>query len=287
MFDGLQGAQLTSNVAEQIRSAMTSQTLTHLEQLTKPFAGAGANLFKEFDRVKGLGGMFDAGDWARRLGVPIMDAASIATVARSWGADGAMRALRDLGGIDLETVRQIAAQIQVEEGLDDGANSGSSGRARDGGGMSIELLLSIFAIVLSIAMYQWAKEDSEEMEARLRADNRALSAQIETLSAERKEADRRNTERIEKLSNAFERAMNQIAAEAAPAPKFIVRPRGASIRSKKGGRVTVGEVLPGQLVTLLSENEKWIEISYFDYSTGKHASGWALKKYFSRVMSAR
>jgi cell division protein ZapA (FtsZ GTPase activity inhibitor) len=287
MFESLRCISATDTISQQIAASLQSNTLTHLAQLAKPFTSVSDHLYKELDRVKGLGSMFDPGDWARRLGVPMLDAASIATVARSWGADGAMRALQHIGGVDIETVRQIAAQIRAEESLDGGPRSKPAGIGRQGGGMSIELLLSIFAIVLSIAMYQWAKEDSEEMEARLRTDNSAMSAQIEDLSSRVQEAERRNADRLDKLTNAFERAMNQIGAEGATQFKFIVRVRGASIHAKKGGRATVGEVLPGQSVVLLSEKGKWIEISYFDYASGKDATGWAFKKYFARVQPTR
>lgn len=288
MFDSLRGISATDAIAKQITASLQSHTLSHLAELAKPLSSVSDQISKELDRVKGLGSMFDPGDWARRLGVPMLDAASIATVARSWGADDAMRALRDIGGVDLETVRQIAAQIRAEESLGDEATPGKlSGVGKQGGGMSLELLLSIFAIVLSIAMYQWQKEDSEEMEARLRADNRALSAQIQDLSTRAEAAERRNAERIENLTNAFERAMNQIDVEAATQSKFIVRARGASIRAKKGGRPTAGEALPGQSVTLISEQGDWIEIAYFNYQTGQQASGWALKKYFTRVRASR
>jgi hypothetical protein len=284
LLESMRGSSATDSIARQITASLHSNTLTHIAQLAKPFGSVSDQIAKELDRVRGLGSMFDPGDWARRLGVPMLDAASIATVAQAWGADGAMRALRDIGGIDIETVRQIAAQIHAEEGLEVEDTPGAqSGVGKQGGGTSIELLLSIFAIVLSIAMYQWAKADSEEMEARLRADNRALSAQIELLSSRSQEIERRNAERIEKLTNAFERAMNQIDSEEAAQSKFVVRARGASIRSRKGGRAKVGEVLPGQSVLLLCEEEKWIEISYFDYEAGRESTGWTLKKYCARV----
>jgi hypothetical protein len=88
---------------------------------------------------------------------------------------------------------------------------------------------------------------------------------------------------VNQLARAFENAIAQIRPSAAEQSRFVVRSRGALIRKGKSGSALVAEALPGQVVTLIAQEGKWIEVSYFDFVTGKQRAGWALKKYFVRV----
>lgn len=261
---------LTDSVASQMVKALEDSTAAQLRAFSDPFASIAGRLGRDMEAAKSLSDMFDPGQWARSLGAPMLDAASIATVARAWGAKGAIRNLRDLGGIDQETLRMIAEAIDADDEFDEE----DGGETRQRGSISLDTLLAIFSILLAIAMYQWQQEDSAATEARSRAEHQALSAQIAA-------ADERAAERVDKLARAFEAVVAQMQGSS-DQPRFVVRSRGALIRKGKGGSV-VAEAVPGQVVTLIAEEGKWIEVSYFDFATGKQRAGWALKKYFIRV----
>ncbi len=125
-------------------------------------------------------------------------------------------------------------------------------------------------------MYQWQQEDSAATEARSRAEHQAISSQIAA-------ADERAAERVDKLARAFESVVPQMQTASTAQARFVVRSRGALIRKGKGGSAVVAEAVPGQVVTLIAAEGKWIEVSYFDFATGKQRAGWALKKYFLQV----
>ena len=269
-------AGMTDTVASQMIKALEESTKAQLQAFANPFGSIGDRLAREIGAVKSISDMFDPGQWARSLGAPMLDAASIATVARAWGANGAIRNLRELSAIDQATLRMIAEAIDAEDEAED--EEGSQPRQR--GSVSLDTLLAIFSILLAIAMYQWQQEDSAATEARLRADHQALSAQIAA-------ADERAAERVEKLARAFESVIAQMRAESSEPPRFVVRSRGAIIRKGKGGSAMVAEAVPGQVVTLIAQEGKWIEVSYFDFATGKQRAGWALKKYFVHVQPGR
>jgi hypothetical protein len=263
---------MTDTVASQMVKALEDSTRAQLQDFANPFASMGERLKREIAAARSLSDMFDPGQWARSLGAPMLDAASIASVARAWGADGAMRNLRELGAIDQATLRMIAEAIDVEEEAE-----GEEGpQPPQGSTVSLDTLLAIFSILLAIAMYQWQQEDSAATEARSRAEHQALSAQIAA-------ADERAAERVEKLARAFGSVVAQMQADPFEQPRFVVRSRGAVIRKGKGGSAVVAEAVPGQVVTFIAEEGKWIEVSYFDFATGKQRAGWALKKYFVRV----
>lgn len=262
----------TDSVASQMVKALEDSTKARLQAFSDPFANIGDRLGREIEAAKSLTDMFDPGQWARSLGAPMLDAASIATVARAWGAEGTIRNLRELGGIDQATLRMIAEAIDVED--EDADEDGSEPRQR--GSISLDTLLAIFSILLAIAMYQLQQEDSAATEARSRAEHQAISAQIAA-------ADERAAERVEKLARAFESVVAQMQTASTEQARFVVRSRGALIRKGKGGSAAVAEAVPGQVVTLIAEEGKWIEVSYFDFATGKQRAGWSLKKYFIRV----
>lgn len=263
---------MSDSVASQMVKAFEDSTITRLLAFSDPFASVGDRLDREIEAAKSLTEMFDPGQWARSLGAPMLDAASIATVARAWGADRAIRHLREIGGIDQATLRMIAEAIDVED--EDTDEDGNEPQERDG--ISLDTLLAIFSILLAIAMYQWQQEDSAATEARSRAEHQAIGVQIAA-------ADERAAERVEKLARAFESVVAQMQMVSTEQARFVVRSRGALIRKGKGGSAVVAEAVPGQVVTLIAEEGKWIEISYFDFATGKQRAGWSLKKYFIRV----
>ncbi len=271
LADAAKPWELTTSIAEQMEQAFAEQTKLRMADFASPFASISDQIRKD---IGAAAGMFDAGEWARRLGMPMIDAASIATVAGQWGAKGALKSLREMGGFDREALRLVIEAMEAEEaGAEEAGDEAPTARGKRGA-VSIDTLLGIFAILLTLLIWQSQNDDQEQMEARLRADNKTIIVSME-------EFERRTAERIEKLSRALEIVIMQ--AQPHHEVQFVVRSRGASITKKKGGGAQVSEGLPGQVVTLIAEEGKWIEISYFDFKTGTQHAGWALKKYFMRA----
>lgn len=268
--------RLTETVAEQVRRTMEEQTRRTLIDAARPFASISDHVQRQ---LAGMTGLFDGGEWARKMGMATLDAASLATVARAWGIEGTLRNIRELGGVDRATLRALADALEAEddettedEEADESTTAGRSRKQR--GALSFGDIVAILSIVLTLLIWDAQNRDSEEMEARLRQDNRALVEHVQ-------KSEERTARRIEDWSRLAEELLAR--AQTPRAAEFVVRSRGAQIKSRKGGRATVAEALPGQVVTLIAEEGKWIEIHYLDFATGKQQAGWALKKYFVRV----
>lgn len=70
--------------------------------------------------------------------------------------------------------------------------------------------------------------------------------------------------------------------------RFVTLERGAIVyKRSESGAPKKGRLLPREVVTLVSEDGKWIEVRYYDWSSREYATGWVLKKYFARVPSSR
>lgn len=70
--------------------------------------------------------------------------------------------------------------------------------------------------------------------------------------------------------------------------RLIARERVALVKLvPPSGADTVGHVFPSQLVTLVLERGKWVQIKYYDFLQQDTQTGWALKKYFMRVRDTR
>lgn len=148
----------------------------------------------------------------------------------------------------------------------------SAGESLQLTGISIWNWLSIFAILVMILIPIWQKMDSDATEAHIRGD---LA-----------EMERRQAARIETLAALLEQALRQQHVDAARQTFFVARARVALMRSaaRSGSRI-VAEVFPNQVVELVSERGKWIEVRYFDWLEQSEREGWVLKKYFTRIPS--
>lgn len=194
-----------------------------------------------------------------RLTLPVIDWDSATTLARFLGPQGLLDELASLG---------------IDE---NGELSGGSVTAGDGGYLSpkvrdLLLLLSIIAMIL-VPMYQeWSSAQSL---ARLEGKADAHMVVLE-----------RQAKQLESLSRLVEAA---VVKESARAPtRFVVLGRDATVRrSPQSGAQTDGRLLPREVVTLVSEDGKWIEVRYYHWVLSDYQTGWVLKKYFARVPSSQ
>jgi len=87
---------------------------------------------------------------------------------------------------------------------------------------------------------------------------------------------------IEALSFLLHTLIDQEAHSAGT--RFVVRGRVASVRAApESGATVIASAFPNQVVRLIEESGKWIEIEYYDFILQRNHNGWALKKYFMRV----
>jgi hypothetical protein len=194
-----------------------------------------------------------------RLTLPVIDWDSAATLARFLGPQGLLDELATLG---------------IDE---NGELTSSSATMGDGGYISpkvrdLLLILTIIAMVL-VPMYQeWSSAQSI---ARLEGKADAHMVVLE-----------RQAKQLESLSRLVEAA---VVKESARGPtRFVVLDRDATVkRSPQSGAQTDGRLLPREVVTLVSENGKWIEVRYYHWVLKEYQTGWVLKKYFARIPSSQ
>lgn len=270
-------ASLVRPVSDQIHRVLRDQTLNKLVDLARPYTSSQADI----RRMLGASSfIFDAGEWARQLGVPMIDAASVSAVARAWGASGILRHLREISEIDAHTLNMLATALEVD--LDETDDAGLDADQRHPTGpirqtRDPNVVLALLSILLTLIIAQHQDLSSREMEARLRQDNLALSGQVQ-------QVDDRLTQCIDQWAVVAEALIAQ--AQPPRGVQFVAGQRGAQVRREGIGGAVKSDVLPGQLVTLVSEQGKWIEISYFDFATATPRTGWVLKKYFVRIKAA-
>jgi len=273
-FEGINGS------AKSILDSLGADRKAMLEAASRPYASLVESLARETESAKALRDMVEGASWIKQLKMPIIDAASAAAVAKTWGMEGALREIRSLG-LDAQTIQAFAATLPNIDGVSawesDGDAGESQGLAKAPRRMSPEMWLSIFGVLLAIFVPIWQKMDSDATEARLTAEIKGISVQVE-------DHERKSAERIEALARMVDRMIQQSEAKAPGEVDFVVRSRVALIRAVgKSGSQVVAEVFPNQVVRLVSENGKWIEVHYFDWNAQEERSGWALKKYFARV----
>lgn len=239
---------------------------SRLAAVTKPFGGIDwtsamssrvSDNFKVFTRPP---------DWTRTLGLPAIDTAAVAAIGQIWGESGVERQLRSFG-IDYDALMSGEVEIATERGeLEASAQTGFAQ-------LSFADVLSIVSIILAVLVPIWQKLDSDQMEARL-----AEKIQDEVA---------KQNERMAILEQLLEKALAVQQPYERGAVSFVVRLRVAHVRgSPKNGSQILAEVFPNQVVTLIREKGKWVEVEYFDWLAQESRQGWILKKYLLRVPSS-
>jgi len=275
-YDGINGT------ARSIMDSLDADRLAVIDAARKPYASLVEAFTLENSSVKELREMMDGSSWMKQLKMPIIDAASAAAVAKTWGLEGALREISSLG-LDAQTMQAFAASFSSAGNVDawrateDDNDGDSQGATKAFRRLSPEMWLSIFSVLLAILVPIWQKMDSDATEARLTAEVKGVSTQLD-------DHEKKSAERLEALTRLVDRMMEQSTNKAAGEVHFVVRSRVALIRAVgKSGSHIVAEVFPNQVVIQVSESGKWIEVRYFDWNAQEERTGWALKKYFTRV----
>lgn len=257
MFASIRDATATS-VARLAASIGTMQS-EKLAELTRPFAEM--QRMREFTNpfTTSLFSVNGVQEALRAIRLPMIDPASAATIAQLWGEAGVERQLRALG-IDAEGFVTDNQVVGVSE-------SGAQRIAATGRIAHLDPW-ALFSIILTILIFFYQNRDSAQMEAR-------LSGQIQAVGQAQEK-------QIEALSVLLHTLIDQDAHSAGT--RFVVRGRVASVRvAPESGATVIASAFPNQVVRLIEERGKWIEIEYYDFILQRNHTGWALKKYFIRV----
>lgn len=68
--------------------------------------------------------------------------------------------------------------------------------------------------------------------------------------------------------------------------EYVVKDRSALVRSApRNGSKVIAQIFPNQVVTIIDNDGKWIEITYYDWLSSDYMNGWVLKKYLERIQS--
>lgn len=257
LFDAVSASR---DLIERITGKISSSTYAHhtdrLMEISKPYIEAQKYLDRNSAHLEVLSRWFNVG---RDLHVPVIDKASVETIAYLWGQVGVERQLRSFG-IDADSF------ISNEEG----ASKSATGSIPCERSLPFADVLAILSIILAIVVPLWQKWDSDQMEER-------LSKQLHDLE-EQQEA------KLLLLQSLIEQALALKQPHEIGNVVFVVRSRAALIRSEPtNGAKVIAQVFPNQQLTLLSENGKWIEVEYFDWIAQERLHGWLLKKYTTRV----
>lgn len=260
----LSASSSAMRMSDEISKQMMGISSLHIErftELTKPYQGLLDSIYLNSFAAKAAREMASQHNWAKQFQLPVIDSAAASAIAAIWGQEGVERQLKSFG----VEYHQLFDDIEMTR-----AQSQSSSQFK----IPPVDFWTAFGILLAILMFIYQVRDSAQMESHL----------VSEIQLSRDEA-KNGTRLIEQLLKALIES-RQPSEEGET--QFVVRSRVATIRnSPRTGSTAIAEIFPNQVVTLLDEDGKWIEVSYFDWLKQEVRTGWVLKKYLVRVPAGR
>lgn len=264
LAESLTVASSSMRMSDEISKQMMGISSLHLERfaaLTKPYQGLLDSIASDSFAVKAAREIAAQHNWAKQFQLPIIDSAAASAIAAIWGQEGVERQLKSFG-------------VEYHQLFEDIATEQEQSQSPSQFKIPPVDFWTAFSILLAILMFVYQYRDSAQMESRLVSEIR-LS----------RDDDKNGTQLIEKLLKAL---IESKQPNEAGGTQFVVRSRVATIRtSPRAGATTIAEIFPNQVVTLLDEDGKWIEVSYFDWLKQEVRTGWVLKKYLLRVPAGK
>lgn len=194
-----------------------------------------------------------------RLKVPTLDWASVAALSDILGPEGIRSQLAKLG-IDEEG--ELAEGTNPHDVSERGV--GFSRRTMD--------LLTLFSIVWAVFFTMRQEISSAEWQSHV--DDRFTELEL---------INKEQLKQLESLSRLIEVAIEKETKRSEVS--YMVRERVAPVRSRPDGGATEGKLLPNEVVVVLLEKGKWVQVRYYHWLDQDYKSGWVLKKYLRRVPS--
>lgn len=238
---------------------VTSSITERLAQVMKGFQDVGRQWYVPTELVDTIGALTAMQEQLGKLTLPVVDLPSAITLAKILGPLGIEAQLAALG---------IAPDGSLnEEALaPDEAGIGLSRKSLELMALLSFILTVLVPIYQELSSHEWLGQTDEKIET-----------QSHILQTQSKQ--------IESLSSLVEKALVQEAKR--NDQRFVVLERIAIVRHRAEHGATVeGKLLPREVVKLVSEKGKWIEIEYYHWLLQCYQTGWALKKYFKRVPSS-
>lgn len=247
-------------MSDEISKQMMGISALHLErfaEITKPYQGLLDSIASSSFAAKAVQEIAAQHNWSKQFQFPVIDSAAANAIAAIWGREGVERQLKSFG-VEyqqlfnvIETTpekTQISSQFKIPP-VD---------------------FWTAFSILLAILMFVYQDRDSAQMESRLVSEIQLSRDDVKN-----------GTQLIGQLLQAL---IESRQPHEEGKTQFVVRSRVATIRiSPRSGSTAVAEIFPNQVVTLLDDDGKWIEVEYFDWLKQETRTGWVLKKYLVRV----
>lgn len=208
--------------------------------------------------VEAVGALAALQEEIGRLTLPVIDWNSAAALAQFLGPEGLQEELAALG---------------IGE---DGGFTPNIIEAGDGGFLTPKQrdLLTILSLVLALLIPLYQEWSSAQSQTQTDQKQDSHTVMLE-----------RQAKQLESLSVLVEQALIKETARAST--RFVVLDRVAVVRTRpQSGSPIEGKLLPREVVTIVSERGKWIEVRYYHWILKEYQTGWTLKKYFTRVPSA-
>ena len=244
---------------EQTRRMLAeTSAINGLQQITKRFEETNKRWTVPAALIDSISPLQTWQDHIGKLSFPVMDSASAATLANLLGRAGIESQLVALGiNSDGSLNEQFAAE-KDERGF------GLSRKSME--------LMTLLSFILAILVPIYQDISSSNWQA---VTDAKLATQADALEGQRKT--------IEALAKLVEKALVHEATK--QEQRFVVRERVALVRSNpESGSSIVGKLFPREVVRPISEDGKWIQFEYYHWLHQEYRTGWALKKYFQRVV---
>lgn len=208
--------------------------------------------------IESVGALSALQEQIGRLTLPTLDWVGAAELARMLGPQGLQAQLSALG-ID-------------ENGEFSAADETGERRSFVGRGIgSFELLTFIAALLMFFYQEYSSGKWQRSVDSKLAGQTALLEQQTKQLAA---------------LSILFEKTLGKEAKNSNT--HFVALGRGAVVyRRPESGAPVDGRLLPREVVKLVSEEGKWIEVRYYHWTIQEYSTGWVLKKYLTRVPPLR
>lgn len=264
LVESLSAASSAMRMSDEIGKQMMGISSLHIErftELTKPYQGVLNSINFNTFAAKAVREMAAQHNWTKQLQFPVIDSAAASAIAAIWGQEGVERQLKSFG-------------VEYHQLFDDIDATQEQSQSVSQFKIPPVDFWTAFSILFAILLFLYQVRDSAQTE-------KHLVSEIQLSRGEAKNGLRL----IEQLLNVL---IESKQPNEEGETQFVVRSRVAIIRtSPRAGSTAIAEIFPNQVVTLLNEDGKWIEVSYFDWLKHEVRTGWVLKKYLVRVPSAR
>lgn len=231
-----------------------------LAEIQKPFKQLGEDWDLPNEITNKVGVLNTLQEQLRTLRAPTLDWASAATLSEILGTDGILSQLEKLG---IDEDGELAEEKDVQDASERGI--GLSRRTMD--------LITLFSIVWTIFFTDRQEISSAEWQNKVDGRFNELTA-----------ANQLQFKQLESLARLIEIAIEKEAEKSEV--RYVVHERVASVRARPGGGAVESNLLPNEVVLLLSNNGKWVQVRYYHWIDQEYKSGWVLKKYLRRVPSS-